>query len=79
MKATYVLWKTNLINNESLPNFPGYTLATILTYNFSKAAQGEQRFHDILLGITSLGLSIIILILLLRPKMRMNDNEKKTL
>ncbi|MFP3163705.1 MAG: hypothetical protein RXQ75_07765 [Acidianus hospitalis] len=37
--AYYKLWRTNIIANESLPSFPGYTLASKLTYNFSSAFQ----------------------------------------
>lgn len=68
MKAIYVLWKTNLVSNETLPTFPGYTLAQTMTYNFFSNIEAQSP-RTILLGIIVVGLSAIILILLFRPKM----------
>jgi hypothetical protein len=62
----YKLWRTNLINNESLPTFPGYTLAHTLTYNFSSAVQKQQKFHEIILAIFLIGILGIIGVLLFR-------------
>jgi hypothetical protein len=77
--AYYKLWRTNIIANESLPSFPGYTLASKLTYNFSSAFQREAELHNILSGILSLGLSIIIIILVFRPKTECDNNGKRAL
>ena len=77
--AYYKLWRTNIIANESLPSFPGYTLASKLTYNFSSAFQREAELHNILSGILSLGLSIIIIILVFRPKTECDSNGKRAL
>jgi hypothetical protein len=76
----YKLWKTNLITNESLPTFPSYTQARVINYNLSSSLiSKEQASHYILLGIISLGISIIILTLIFRPQVKMNGNEKKLL
>lgn len=77
MKTIYVLWKTNVITNESLPTFPNYTRACVVNYNLSSAVQGNQRSHNIILGLAFLWLSIVILILIFRPQVKINGKWKE--
>lgn len=69
--AYYKLWKTNIITNESLPSFTGFTKARVLTYNLS--CDLTREFHDISFTILSLGLSGILIILIFRPQTKLND------